>query len=59
MAPRNQLQPPARTPNYLAQANKSFYGAKPRGDKGWQVPRGQISKIPAHKGPRRTLLPGS
>lgn len=44
---------------HLARVNKSAYGAKPRGGKGWQAPRGQISKIPARKGPRRTLLPGS
>lgn len=44
---------------HLAWVNKSAYGAKPRGSKGWQVPRGQISKILAHKGPGRTLLPGS
>lgn len=57
-AARSQLQPPASSQAHPAWVNQCAYGAKPRGGKGWQVPRGQISKIPAHGG-LGTLLPGS
>lgn len=55
----SQLQPPAGTQAHPAWVSQSAYGAKPRGGKGWQAPRGQISKVRAHGGLGSTLLPGS